>query len=192
MPRVTTIDTTQLARLFDVTPRTIQHLTSDGVLARARDEDGNELRGRFELVSNVRAYIRYLREQARLDDASESKYIMLRNARMSAESEMSELRPSLFKNTLHRADDVEMVMTMMLTAFRARVLAIPSRVSRQLIGQTKFQVVYDLLITEIELALREMVGYDPARFAQQSEAYLAAQGADDSGLNGEGENDSLG
>jgi hypothetical protein len=117
---------------------------------------------------------------------------MLRNRRMESESEMSDLRLKLFKNTLHRADDVEFILTNMLTAFKARVLAIPSRVSRQLIGQTKFQVVYDLLMAEIELALREMVAYDHTQFAQQREAYLEAQGADDSGLNGEGENDSLG
>jgi hypothetical protein len=65
------------------------------------------------------------------------------------------------------------------------VLAIPSRVARQLVGQNKFQVVYDLLMAEIELALRELVAYDPAQFAQQSAAYLEAQGADDQGLNGE-------
>jgi hypothetical protein len=40
-------------------------------------------------------------------------------------------------------------------------------------------------MADIELALREMVGYDRMQFAQQNVAYLQAQGADDSGLNGE-------
>jgi hypothetical protein len=40
-------------------------------------------------------------------------------------------------------------------------------------------------LAEIELALREMCGYDRAAFAHQNAAYLEAQGADDAGLNGE-------
>jgi phage terminase Nu1 subunit (DNA packaging protein) len=183
--KVTTIDTIQLARLLDIAPRTVRHLAQAGVLARARNEVGEEIKGRYELVANVRAYVRYLREQARLDDASESKYIMLRNAKMGAESEMSALRVNLFKDTLHRSDDVELIMANMLTAFKARVIAIPSRVSRQLIGQTKFHVVYDLLMAEIELALREMCDYDRSAFAPENAAYLEAEGADDQGLNGE-------
>lgn len=189
MPRVTTIDVTQLSRLLDIAPRTVQHLTAEGILTRARDEDGRELRGRYELVASVRSYVRYLREQARLDDASESKYIMLRNAKMGSESEMSDLRLQLFKGTLHRDADVEWVMTQMLTAFKARMLAIPSRLTRQLIGQKKFQVIYDLLMTEIELALRELVGYDRQRFARANNDFLRGQGADESGLNGKDDTD---
>jgi phage terminase Nu1 subunit (DNA packaging protein) len=174
----TSVDTNQLARLFDVTPRHIQRLTADGVLQRARDVDGTELRGRYELLLNVRAYVKYLRTQARLDDASESKYVQLRNQKMAAEAEQAELRLKLFKNTLHRAEDVEFTMTNMLTAFKSRILAIPSRVTRSLIGQRKFQVIYEILYQEIELALQELAGYDAAKFAQQSEAYLVSVGAD--------------
>ena len=187
-PRVTVIDRVQLSRLFDITPRHISRLTADGVLVRARDVDGSELRGRYELVANVRAYCKYLREAARLDDASESKYIQLRNQRMAAEGQMSELRLKLFKNELHRSEDVEFVMTNMLTAFKSRILAIPSRVSRLLVGLTDFQAIYEIVYTEIELALRELSNYNRKMFAQQSAAYLVSQGADPSALNGHGEN----
>src|SRR5215831_2531260 len=181
----TNIDKTQLAKLLDVTPRHIQRLTNDGVLERARDVDGKELIGRYELVANVRGYIRYLRTQARLDDASESKYVMLRNQKMAAESEQAELRLALMKNKLHRADDVEFILTNMFTAMKANLISIPARVTRLLIGQTKFQVIYDLLSAEINRALLELSQYDPAMFSRQNTAYLASQGADPTSMNGE-------
>jgi hypothetical protein len=182
----TTIDQTQLAKLLDLTPRHIRRLVGDGVLQRARDVDGKELFQRYELVHNVRAYIQYLRTQARLDDASQSKWVLLRNQKMEADSETAVLKLNLFKNTLHRADDVEFILTNMFTALKSRLLAIPSRVTRLLIGQTSFQVIYDLVYGEIELALRELSAPTPQLFARQNVAYLASQGADPSSITGDG------
>ena len=189
MVRVTTVDRTQFSKLVGITPRHVNRLESDGVLVRARNEDGKELRGRYELAANILAYCNYLRSQAKLDDMSESKYIQLRNRKMAADSEQSELKLAIFKNTLHRSDDVEFWVTSMLTAFKSRVLAIPSRIARLLIGQTKFQVIYDIIMTEIELCLRELVAYDPAAFAARSKAFLYEQGVEPSGSNGHKEKD---
>ena len=137
----------------------------------------------------MRAYIQYLRTQARLDDASENKYVLLRNQKMAAESETAELKLAIFKNKLHRADDVEFILTNIFTAIKARLLAIPSRVTRLLIGQTNFQVIYDLLYAEIEVVLRELSDPNPQMFARQNTAYLASQGADPTTVNGAGDSD---
>lgn len=185
----TTIDQDQLAKLLDITPRHVRRLRGDGILALARDIDGKELYGRYELVFNVRAYIQYLRTQARLDDASESKYIMLRNQKMAADSETAELKLAIFKATLHRADDVEFILTNIFTAIKARLLAIPSRVTRLVLGQTNFQVIYDLLYAEIEVVLRELADPNPQMFSRQNTAYLASQGADPTTINGSEEDD---
>jgi hypothetical protein len=150
-------------------------LKADGVLALARDADGEELRGRYELLPNNIAYIRYLRRQAFLDD-TESQYEQLRTERMAAETEKVKLDLQLFKSQ-HRADDVEFVLTNMLTAAKSRLLAIPSRVARLVVGLTDFQKIYDLIYAEIESALRELSGYNRKMFAKQNQAYLKANGA---------------
>ncbi len=178
---------TQLAKLIDVSPRYVQQLTRDGILQRATDEDGRELRGRYNLWS-VRDYCRYLRTLARLDDASEQRYSALRNERMAADNELTQLNLAERKSQLHNSDDVEFVMTQMLTAFKARTLAIPSRVSRSLIGKKTFREIYDLLTREIELCLLELSGYDESKFETQNGEYLASKGVEDpSALNGEEE-----
>jgi len=174
------VDGNQFAKLVDISYTHVKRLTAKGVLVHGKKEDGSELRNRYELADNIKRYCHYLREQAKLDDVSESKYVMLRNKKMGAESEMSVLKLMLFKNTLHRGEDVEFHVTNMLTGFRARVLAIPSRTARLLVGQTKFQTIYDLLMQEIELALKELVEYDPKQFEAASRAFLEAQGADES------------
>ena len=181
------IDTSQLAKLVDTTPRWIQKLTNDGVLNRARDADGQELRGRYNLLA-VRDYCRYLRSLARLDDASEARYQALRNEKMAAESEMARLHLLEYKGELHQARDIEFIMNNMLTYFKQRVLSIPSRVARLCVGKS-FREIYDLLSTEIELALRELSGYDRSRFAAQRAEYLEAQGIDLDSLNDDGDED---
>ena len=177
------LDTTQLAKLLDITPRWVMKLTNDGILTRARDADGEELRGRYNILA-VRDYCRYLRSVAKLDDASEARHSALRNEKLAAESELTQLRLLEVKGELHNAQDVEFIMNNMLTYFKQRVLAIPSRVARLCVGK-KFKEIYDLLMTEIELALRELSGYDRSRFAAQRQEYLESQGVDMESLNGE-------
>jgi len=177
------LDTTQLARLVGITPRHVQRLTQEGIFTRARDTDGNELRGRYPLMA-IRAYCDHLRAQMNLTDASQTRYEASRNEKVAAEAEMAQLRLKQYKGELHHSRDVEFVMTNMLTAFKARVLAIPSRVARLCIGK-KFREIFDLISSEIELALRELHTYDRSLFAEAGAVYLAKQGVDLGTLNGE-------
>jgi phage terminase Nu1 subunit (DNA packaging protein) len=176
-----TADTTQLAKFLDVTPRWVRKLKDDGILMLARDADGQELKGRYELLPNNIAYIRYLRRKARLDDTSESEYIQLRNQRMAADAERAELELKLYKGELHRSEDIQFVVANMVTAAKSRLLAIPSRVTRLILGLTDFHKVSDLIRDEIETALRELSGFNRKMFARQNQEYLKAQNPDNSG-----------
>ena len=175
MARTVTLDTAQLARFLDITPRHVFRLTNDGVLVRARDEAGNELRGRYELLPNNVSYIRHLRQQGRFDDASESEYQRQRVGRMRAENEMAQIKLKELKGEMHRATDVEFVMTNMITATKQRLLAIPSRISRLLVGKTSFQKIFDLISAEIESALKELSAYKPEMFKREAVDFLESE-----------------
>jgi hypothetical protein len=160
----------QLSVLTDQTPRNIHLLTEKGVLKRAADDQGKMLRPfQYELISNVRAYCVYLRELARMDDAGQTLYTQLRNKKMGAEAEKAILDLKLYKAQLHRGKDVEFIITTMFTSIKSRLLAIPSRVTRVLMGKTVFQEIYAIIYTEIELALRELSDYDPNAFHRAGE-----------------------
>ena len=173
--------TAQLAKLVRATPRWILKLTADGVLHRALDADGSELRGRYHARA-VGDFCDYLRRQARIDDSSELRYSALRNEKLSAENELTQLSLAERKGQLHNSDDVEFVMTQMLTAFKARILAIPARVSRLLIGRTKFKEIFDIIMKEIEQCLLQLSGYDKSKFEKENREYLASKGVDLSAL----------
>jgi phage terminase Nu1 subunit (DNA packaging protein) len=115
---------------------------------------------RYNLAESVQAYLRYQRayvtEQVKGTDEA---YTSARARRMLAMAEHSELELQVRKGELHTSDAIENVYGQLLTNFKARLLAIPARTARPLIGATNFQVIYDLLMTEIELALRELVNY---------------------------------
>jgi hypothetical protein len=177
----------QLSVLFDITVRHVFRLTAAGVLVRWIDEHGVPIKGRYDLVTNVRAYCQYLREAARLDDAEGKAYAQLRNQKMAHEAEMSALKLRLYKRQLHRSQDVEFLMCAMLTAVKSRLLAIPARTTRLLLGKTAFQEIYALLYGEIEQALKELAEYNPADFAEQNEQYLASVDAGLPNGNGNGE-----
>lgn len=174
-----------LARLLDVTPNYILKLTQQGVINRAIDEDGKELRGRYSLLA-IRDYCRWLRAQMKIGDSGESTYRMLRNQKVGADAEMAQLRLKEYKGQLHHSRDVEFVMTNMVTFFKQRALAVPSRTARLCVGK-KFRQIFDTLSDEIALCLRELSGYDAAKFAAASRAYRESQGIDLESLNGETE-----
>jgi hypothetical protein len=48
--------------LFDISVRHVLRLTSNGVPVRLTDEEGKTVRGRYNLMINVRAYCNCLRE----------------------------------------------------------------------------------------------------------------------------------
>ena len=177
MAERTTLDTTQLARLIDVGERHVRKLTMDGILFKARDELGEEMRGRYEMVPNNHAYIHYLRKQARWDDTSDMRRLSLTNRKLASDAEIGELRLLEMKGALHRSDDVEFLWTNKLTRIKGRIQAIPSRCARQLVGKTDFKEIHEILTAEVEMTLRECAGYNSAEFRTASETYLDAQAA---------------
>lgn len=196
MARPTTLDTTQLARWFDCTPRHIQRLTVEGVLTRARDEEGNEVRGRYEVAATVFAYVRYLKTLAKVDDASETEYQRLRNAKMAAEAAVATIKLKELKGEMLRAGDVDFLLTNLITATKQHLLSIASRVTRTLVpfvaaetGNANFQKIFDAVNAEVERGLRELSEWKPGMFGQEIAGYLMEQGYDESSLNGESEDE---
>jgi len=175
------IEITMLARLLDVTPQYVRKLTDQGILSRAVDDAGVELRGRYSLLA-VRDYCRYIRSKMRAGESSgQADWEASRNKRMAAEAEMSDLRVKQYKGQLHNARDVEFVMTNIMTFFKQRALAFPSRVARLCVGKN-FRQILEILTHEIELLLRELSGYNPTDFTKQDADYLESEGVE---LNGE-------
>jgi phage terminase Nu1 subunit (DNA packaging protein) len=190
--RPATITTSQLARLLLLTERRIQQLVRSGILKHAYDPDnGHELRGRFHFVECNHAYIRYLRNEFDSGDVSETRFLDARSRRMVAMAEREELALRVLRGKLHRAEDVQFVMTNRDSAIKAQLLGIPSRVARLCLGKSDYKEVYDIINDAILAALELLAAYNPHTFNEHNEKYLAtlfpeAVAAKPNG-NGEGE-----
>jgi len=162
-----TIDTGDLARLLLITTRHVKKLVQDGVLIRAKGIDGHELRGRYEYRENVQNYIRFIRDQRGLDDPGETRYTAFRNRRMEADAKMAELRYGVQKGELVTKVSVEVLLTDMITRCKSRLLAMPARISRLLIGQKSFRKIYGIIRTDLDQCLAEL-RFDSSRLTKGS------------------------
>jgi hypothetical protein len=186
MPRARTITTNDFARVIDVTPDYVRKLTQKGIVQGARDEEGNDTKGRYNLLA-VRDYWRYLRGLTRHEDEGEQRYFALRNERMAAESAMARIRLYEMKSQFHRSDDIEWVLSQLFAAVRRKLSKIPEQVTRLVLGKKNFQEVFDLIQGVIYTVLRELSNMNAATIAPEAEQYLAATAAKE-GANGEAEN----
>jgi phage terminase Nu1 subunit (DNA packaging protein) len=172
-----TVDTATVARFLLLSPHRVRQLTAEGILEKAHDEKNAEpLRGRFNLLRTVNSYIRYLRSKLAGRAGTVDEYTLARARRMSALADIEQLRLKRIHGKLHRAEDVEFLLTQMITACRQRVLAIPSRCAPYLAGKTNVGEIAEAIRVEVYDALRELSEYDPRKFEAANEEYLASIG----------------
>lgn len=166
----------QLPEIVGVTQRQIERLTASRVLKVTR----GKLRNRYRLADSVQRFLNYQCDVVREKSASNNdEYEIARTRRMTAAAESAELDLQLKKGKLHRQDDIEFCLTQMLTAFRQRTLAIPSRVMHRLLGLTNARQANQIVDDEIRLALNELSEgkfKDSVEFRRAKTAYVESRG----------------
>jgi phage terminase Nu1 subunit (DNA packaging protein) len=159
------VSTAEISEILGLSDRRIRQLEKEGALVKIR-------RGKYDLKASVQRYIEYIKEQAEKTeeelDLTREKTLLTRANRQKVELELQ-----IMRGELHRSEDVRRVMNNMLGAFRARVLAIPSKTAPQLLAQTDLAVVQDIIKKEVYEALQELSEYDPHVFYAQSKDKLA-------------------
>jgi len=76
---------------------------------------------------------------------------------------ISEIKLRRLKREMHEAKDVEVFLTDMLVAFRARLIIIPQKLAPLVIAETDVNHVRDMLESEIFEAIEELAEYDPLK-----------------------------
>ena len=151
------VSTKVVADMLDVTSRRVGQLCEEGILTKVKN-------GSFLLVPTIRNYIRYLKtkndtERPADGDIAEEfskEHTLLERAKR----EKAELEVALMKGNVHASEDVEREMTKMLGAFRARVLAIPSKLAPRVAIIDDATKIEDMIRSEVYSALKELSEYD--------------------------------
>ena len=156
-----TVSSTVLSNLFGLTTRRIRQLENEGVIQKIA-------RGKYSLQGNIKSYITYIKASADLKenkteagkiDYDEEHALLERRKREKIELELAAMR-----GTMHYSEDVERVMNDMLSNFKAKILALPSRAAPRLITLSTIADIQEILQNEVLDALNEMSKYNPNDF----------------------------
>lgn len=169
----TTVSAAVLGDMFGVSDRRIRQMAEEGIVVRAA-------KGRYKLVDSIKNYLLTVKL------AAEGVGVDLADGEINLEEEkglhervkrhISELKLQIMKGGLHKAQDVEIVMTDMLVAFKTRMMNIPSKVA-PILESRDAAFIKDRLTSEVIEALNELKDYDPRAF--YSEEYVEEDESDD-------------
>ena len=107
------VDSKTIAALFDMTPRRVQQLTKDGVIAAVKEGNAN----RYDLLPTIQRYIRYLtakangREPSKKDSEIEGRRLEAEADLKRSKADIAALQLSKLEGTMHRSEDVVAVQS---------------------------------------------------------------------------------
>lgn len=146
-------DTKAIARVLNLSERRVRQLRDKEIIKEYKRGSGL-----YDLVQTNHAYIKYLRKgnaggEEVIDYATE-RALYARAKRKQAEYSLA-----VIERDLHESAEVEAVMTGMLATFKARMLAIPTKLSPALSNKTDKTEIFEILKDSIDEALFELADY---------------------------------
>lgn len=146
---------TFLAKLLEITPRRVNQLINENVIAK-------EAEGDFILPKAISSYYTYKLADKEVDYNNEKA------KHERAKRQLAEMEVRKRKNELHEAADVEAVLSEMLVNLRTQLLGIPSKMAMQIAGKTADEIE-EILTKEIEFILLDIKDYTPTMFEQEAD-----------------------
>nr|DAN82721.1 MAG TPA: DNA packaging protein [Caudoviricetes sp.] len=158
-----TVPSKTLEALFGLKDRTIRDLADKGIVQR-------DSHGRYLLWNSAKGYITFLKvanasknSQNDVEDDTELNLDEEKAQHEHLKRQITEIKLQLIKGQVHKAEDVEAVMTDMFARFKSKMTALPSKLARKLEGKSRIDI-QKILKTEIDNALVELASYNAADF----------------------------
>lgn len=145
-------DKNAVAKFLDMTTKNVQRLTEKGILQTKQG-------GLYSLAEATHAYIRYLRdrnpENEENIDLNEERAKLTKAKRLNEELDLS-----VKKGELHKAEDIEKIMSATLINFKSRLSAIPAEEAEKLATMTDKAKIFVYLNGRIKEALAELSNFE--------------------------------
>ena len=175
-----------LESLFGVKDRTIRDLADKGIVKR-------DSHGKYLFWNSAKRYITALKAInagkngiKTDDDEQELNYDEEHAKHEHVKTQITEIKLKLILGQVHKAEDVERVMTDMFEKFKSKMNAIPAKMAKKLEGKSRTEI-QTMLREEIDGALIELASYNPADFYSDEhidvpmDAITALGGEEDAG-----------
>lgn len=176
-----------IAKIFGVSTRRVEQLKTEGIIK------GQGKPTKYDLLPTIQAYIKYLsdkangREKKEKDAKLETDKLEAEKRIKSAKAEMVELELKELKGKMHRAEDVEAIVTDHVLFLRSMLMAMPGKLAVDLAGTHTAAEQADRLKQEVYYILENLAGYkyDPEEYRKR---VMDRQGWDHAG-EGKGSDD---
>ncbi|MCL2356627.1 MAG: hypothetical protein FWC70_05625 [Defluviitaleaceae bacterium] len=149
-------DTKAISRVLNLSERRVRQLKDKGIISEYKAGTGL-----YDLIQTNHRYIDYLRNR-NPDSEQAADYLTERALLVRAKRRDAEYDLAVKERELHAASDVMAVMSGMLTTFKARILAIPAKLSPILSKKTGKREIFRILKDSMEEALAELSDYGQA------------------------------
>lgn len=149
-----------IAKIFGVTTRQIEYLQKNGIIK------GEGKPSKFDLFPTIQAYIKYLEARAKgkekneKDGKNESAKIEADAKLKKSKAEIAELQLKELKGELHRAKDVEDIMTDHVLMIRSLLMGMPNKLAVDLAETNNAAEVSERIREEVYFILNELVNYE--------------------------------
>lgn len=158
-----------IAKLFGVSTRRVEQLKTEGVIK------GQGKPTKYDLLPTIQAYIKYLSDKA---NGREKKEAManLEEEKLAAEveikkskAEAARLELKELQGKMHRAEDVEAIVTDSALYLRSMLLAMPGKLAVDLAGTHTAPEQAETVKREVYYILNNMASYqyDPAEYKKR-------------------------
>lgn len=167
-----------IAKIFGVSTRRVEQLKTEGIIK------GQGKPTKYDLLPTIQAYIRYLsdkangREKKQTDAQLETAKLEAEKRIKTAKAEMAEIELKELRGKMHRAEDVEAIMTDHVFYLRSMLMAMPGKLAVDLAGTHTAAEQADRVKTEVYYILENLASYkyDPEEYKKR---VMARQGWDD-------------
>lgn len=148
-----------LAKLFNLTERRVQQLAKEGVIPRAE-------RGKYDLVGAVRGYVKYLQERAEGRGVAPQDLHTERARLVKAQADKTEIEVAEMGRALIPAERVIEAWQQLVAAFRAKCLALPTKLAPRLAGNHAVKDIKESIAGGVREALEELSRFELADGAE--------------------------
>ena len=176
-----TVPSKTLEALFGVKDRTIRDLADKGIVAR-------DSHGKYLFWNSAKGYITALKianagkaHQKSVDGEEILDWEEEKAQHEKIKRQITEIKLQLIKGQVHKAEDIEAVMTDMFTKFRSKMTALPSKLAKKLEGKQRAEI-QRILKEEIDNALVELSNYNAADFYSDEHIDISGDGLNTLGV----------
>ncbi len=155
-------NTQLLQRILGLTLQRICQLADEGIIPKPQKK------GEYDLPVCVRQYYEYIHE---INKSGDIDGVHEKARKMRAEADRIELELAIKKGKVHSSEDVEAVLNDMISFFRSKMLALPTKLAKTLAEEGNPRKIKKTLDDEVCEALNELSEYDPEYFYSQNSEY---------------------